>query len=268
MIVAITAAVGGVFAAASSRLALGASPTVGIAARSRELRILTVVIRLLRFGSSGQSERQLGITPLPDAADRRGPTLAQNSRRIRIRGRPVAVGGRLDDPPEPGLLEHRGEADVAEADVDPAALGIDRIGLDARRSGPPGEVDDAVEQRAPRRRAAGSRRGRGSRRSTRPAGRRPSGSSASGRGAAGWAAARTRTSRRPRRRRRRACPAADPRSSCDRSASPPGARLAPAVADRPTARRLAPAAAVAVAAQDRHDVGPAVRRRRDDLDRG
>ena len=66
----------------------------------------------------------------------------------------------LDDPPEPGLLEHRRDADIAEAHVDPAALGIDRVGLDAGRAGPPREVDDAVEQRGRDAPAADSRPGR------------------------------------------------------------------------------------------------------------
>ena len=47
---------------------------------------------------------------------------------------------------EAGTLEHRHQSDVGEANVDALAAGIDRIGLDARRTGGPRGRHDAIEQ--------------------------------------------------------------------------------------------------------------------------
>src|SRR5688500_16177215 len=79
-----------------------------------------------------------------DSPNRRAPASEHQSHED---PRPaVTAGARLDDPHEPHLLEHRGDADIPERDVDAAAFGVDGIGLDARRAGAAGIVDDAVEQ--------------------------------------------------------------------------------------------------------------------------
>ena len=61
---------------------------------------------------------------------------------------------RDEDALEPGCVEHRGDANEAGTDLDPATLGVDRVGLDPRRAGLARRPDDAVEQRPgdPRRR--------------------------------------------------------------------------------------------------------------------
>jgi hypothetical protein len=45
-------------------------------------------------------------------------------------------------------IEHRGDADVSRANVDAAAVRVDRVRLDAGGSGPAGGVNDAVEKRS------------------------------------------------------------------------------------------------------------------------
>ena len=57
-----------------------------------------------------------------------------------------APPGRLDDPPEPGPLERRGEADVRERRVEALAGGVDRISLDRGRAGRPRRGDDSADQ--------------------------------------------------------------------------------------------------------------------------
>ena len=143
----------------------------------------------------------------------------------------VAVGGRLDDPLEAEALEHRRHPDVAERDVDAAAVRVDRVGLDAGCARPAGVVDDALEQRRGDTLAPVADADVEAENRTRPARRRPSGSSSSARAVAAAAAARTRTSPRPRRRRRRASRPAAPRRAVH--AVPRAARPACSCRSRP-----------------------------------
>ena len=193
-----------------------------------------------------------------DAAARR-PT--QNISRMRIRGRRSLWAAVSTIRWNPAFSNIGVTPDVAEPDVDAAAFGVDRVGLDAGRAGAAGEVDDAVEQR---------------RGDTLPA----------------VADADVEAEDRPDRQvvdlrdRLRVLEPGQPRPrpepapagdlAVDVGEHPgrrlllelftqcfaPHARLALAVTDRPATRRLAPAALVAVAAEDRDDVVPAGGRRR------
>src|SRR4029079_8633762 len=57
------------------------------------------------------------------------------------------VGPGLDDAAEACPVEHRGDPDEREADVDPLPAGIDGVGLDARRARIARRLDDVLEQR-------------------------------------------------------------------------------------------------------------------------
>jgi len=93
----------------------------------------------------------------------------------------AAVGIRDQHPAESRSVEHRCDADISGANVDPAPGGVDGVGLDAGCPGFPRRVDDPQEQCLGDT-GAGDRPGSGSSRSTTPGDRRRSGWSASSSG--------------------------------------------------------------------------------------
>ena len=206
--------------------------------------------------------------PRPSLTTPAGP----NIRRMTTRARPAlrAVVGATCV--EPGLLEHRDEPDVRERDVEAVGRGVDRVCLEpgarrARRLG-----DEGGEERGGDPAAAIADPDLEAQDRPDRAGRRASGSSATAPGGAGSAGVRNRASPRRRRRRRpagrpggppRAAPAAPAAGRpVPRPGRPGPGRAAPGTSSR--ARRPRPARR---AGHDRHDVGPAVRRCRDHLDR-
>jgi hypothetical protein len=85
----------------------------------------------------GQTE---GCDPEP-LARRRSPVEAYEP--ARQAGTPRSG---QEDPAKAGGVEHRGQADISETGIDPAALGIDGIGLDPWRTGRASRCDDRTEQ--------------------------------------------------------------------------------------------------------------------------